>query len=136
MNDEATTAEIIKELMVLNNTSGVSSEQVLVWAKKVEAQRAQKEVLENIRDTKDFDSISRDKQRPDGNGQQREGVKEKKVKENCRYCGMTHIYTETMPSIWQNMQQMYKGKLLQSNIQKCIKAGTKTKVTHMEQRSP
>ena len=36
MNDEAITAEIIKELMVLKDTSEVSSEQVLVWAQRME----------------------------------------------------------------------------------------------------
>ena len=33
----------------------VSSEQVLVWAQMVEAQRSQKAALANIRDAKDFD---------------------------------------------------------------------------------
>ena len=49
------TAEIIKNLTVLKANSDESSEQVLVWVLRVEAQRAWKAVLENIRAKKNFD---------------------------------------------------------------------------------
>ena len=76
---------------MLKETREVSSEQVLVWAQRVEVQRAQKAVLENLRDAKDFDLVKRDRQRWGQNRQQREAVKEKKVIENSKYCGMTHL---------------------------------------------
>ena len=41
-----------------------------------------------------------------------------------------NIPTETMPSIWQNMQWMWKGKPLQSNMQK------HTKTERQGQKSP
>ena len=84
MNDEAITAEIIKELIVLKDTSEVSSEQVLTWTHTVKVKRALKAVLETIRDARDFDSIRRDRQRSgqNGNKQQREHVKDKKIIEN------------------------------------------------------
>ena len=50
--------------MVLKDTSEVSSEQGLDLAQRVQVQRAQKAVLENISDTKDFYSVSRNRQRP------------------------------------------------------------------------
>ena len=53
-------------------------------------QRSQKAVLENIRDEKDFDFITRNRELSGQNRQQIEGVKEKEVIENCKYCGMTH----------------------------------------------
>ena len=41
--DETIIAKIIKELPALKDTSEMSGEQVLMWAKKVEAQRVQME---------------------------------------------------------------------------------------------
>ena len=49
--------------MVLKDTSKVSSEQVLVGPHRVEAQRSQKAVLENIRNAKGFNLVRRDTQR-------------------------------------------------------------------------
>ena len=89
MKDEAITSKIITEVIVLKDTSKVSIEHVLVWAQRVEVQRTQKAVLENIRDTKDFNLIRSDRQRPDQNSQQRHIVKQKII-ENYRYSGMTH----------------------------------------------
>ena len=63
MISEAITAEIIKELMTLKDTSEVSNEQVLVLTKGLEVQMAQKAVLESIRDAKDFDFMERDRQK-------------------------------------------------------------------------
>ena len=40
LNVETIIAEIIKELTTLSDTSEVASEQVLMWAQRVEAQRA------------------------------------------------------------------------------------------------
>ena len=35
----------------------MTSEQVLVWAGRVEAQKAQSAILENLNETKDFDKM-------------------------------------------------------------------------------
>ena len=35
----------------------MKSEQVLAWARRVEAQKAQSAIIENINETKDFDKI-------------------------------------------------------------------------------
>ena len=43
LNDNDTLAEIIRELTKAEESIVVTSEQVLVWAKRVEAQRAQSE---------------------------------------------------------------------------------------------
>ena len=48
LNDETVITKIIKEPKALKNTSKASSEQVLLWAQRVEAERAQKVVLGNI----------------------------------------------------------------------------------------
>ena len=44
INDKALTSEIIKELTTIENISEVTSEQVLVWPRRVEAQRSQKAI--------------------------------------------------------------------------------------------
>ena len=49
LDDENMVEEIIRELKALKDTSEVSSEQILLWIQRVETQRAQKEVLDNIR---------------------------------------------------------------------------------------
>ena len=90
MNDECITVRIIKELMVLKDTSDVSSEQFLFLAQRTEIQGAKAVVLEKIKNAKGFDSIRRNRQEPGENRQQSEGIKEKKVMENSKYCGMSH----------------------------------------------
>ena len=64
LNDDTIIAKIIKELTALKDTSKVSSEEVLMWTLRVGVQRAQKTVLENIRDVKEFDTIRNDRQKP------------------------------------------------------------------------
>ena len=86
-NDKNITAEKIKELTALKDTSGVSSEQVLISAQRVEVQRLQKAVLDNIRD---FDLIRRNRKKT-GEIDSKETTKDKKWIENCSYCGTTHL---------------------------------------------
>ena len=77
---------IIRELTALKDTSWFSSNQVLLWARGLEAPRVQKEVLGNIRDAKEFASVSKDKQKHDNIRQSK-----KKMKENCKYCSEGHL---------------------------------------------
>ena len=60
LDDETIIVEIIKELTTLKDTSEASSEQVLMWIQKEEAQRAQNEVLDNIKDAVGFNSVRGD----------------------------------------------------------------------------
>ena len=71
LKDETTRAKIIKELTALQHPREVSSEQVLVWAQRVEAQKAQKVLVDKMRDTKEFDFIRRDRQNPGPKRQQK-----------------------------------------------------------------
>ena len=48
--------EILREPSELEDINDATSKQVLLWAQRVEAKRVQKEALDNIKDTKDFDS--------------------------------------------------------------------------------
>ena len=52
LDNEDIATKIIKELTGLRDTNEVTSEPVLSWTQRVEVKRAQKSVLENIRDAK------------------------------------------------------------------------------------
>ena len=57
LDDECMKSEILREVSAFENTEDATSEQVLLFAQKVEAQRAQKEALDNIKEAKDFGLI-------------------------------------------------------------------------------
>ena len=48
--DENRIEEIIRQLTALNDICEVSSKQVLLWVQKVQMQRAQKHVMDTIKD--------------------------------------------------------------------------------------
>ena len=64
LDDETIVAERIKQLMALKDTGKMSSEQVLMWAQRVEIEtnRVYKGILDNIKDTKE-DQLRRDRQK-------------------------------------------------------------------------
>ena len=49
--------EIVRELMVKNNSEQINSEDVLLWARGVEAQRAQAATLNDITEVQKFDKV-------------------------------------------------------------------------------
>ena len=49
--------EIIRELTTRNNHEQVTSEGMLIWARKIEAQRAQAAILNNITESHQFDKV-------------------------------------------------------------------------------
>ena len=48
LNDKCMLDEIIRELTAKNNNEQVTSEDMLVWAKRIEVQRAQAAILNSI----------------------------------------------------------------------------------------
>ena len=57
LNDNDMPAEIISELTKAEESTAVISEQVLIWAKRVKAQRAQSAIVNSLSKTKEFDKI-------------------------------------------------------------------------------
>ena len=51
------TAEKIKELTVIKDTSKITSKQVLFWPKRIEVPWSQKTMLKSLQETKYFDMI-------------------------------------------------------------------------------
>ena len=60
-NDQAMTAEIMKELTIIKEHSKIITEQILSWVKRIEVQHSQKSMLENSKETKDFKIIRKSK---------------------------------------------------------------------------
>ena len=57
LNDECMLDEIIRELTAKNNDEQVTTEGVLIWARRIEAQRAQATILNNITESCQFDKV-------------------------------------------------------------------------------
>ena len=57
LNDSDMIKEIIKELTKIEENNKMASEKVLVWARRVETQKAQSAILINLNEPKDFDKI-------------------------------------------------------------------------------
>ena len=80
-------AEIIKELTAWKDTSEANSKQVLMQAQRVETNRAQKEMLDNSRDTKVFHSVRRVRQKDGNTKQQKDDGNGKRIVQNFKYHG-------------------------------------------------
>ena len=50
-------SEIIREVLALENIDEATNESVLLWAQRVDAKKAQREVFDIIKEAKDFDSM-------------------------------------------------------------------------------
>ena len=59
------TLEIVIEMTGIKDTSDFISEQVLSWAKRIEAQQSQKVVIESLREMESFHMIWKSKPRTD-----------------------------------------------------------------------
>ena len=60
LNDESMLDEIIRELTSRNGNVQTTSEDVLVWTKRVEAQRVQASMLNDITETKAFNKVKKE----------------------------------------------------------------------------
>ena len=65
LDDEGMISEILREVSALENINDTTSKWVPLWAQRVEAQRAQKNALDNIKEAQDFNSFGQNTQRHD-----------------------------------------------------------------------
>ena len=89
LNDKSMLDKIIRELTSRNSNMQTTSEDVLVWAKRVEAQRVQASLLNDITETKAFNKVN--KETESKNAQGREVHIATHQRQPCRYCGGSHI---------------------------------------------
>ena len=81
--------ETIKELMTVRGNDQITSGNVLVWMKRVNAQRAQAAVMSTITESKEFDKIK--VSIPVWTSNPRMSIKHNTLSQpTCRYCGSTH----------------------------------------------
>ena len=98
--------------MKVDNT--INSVTVLVWAKRVEVQRAQAAVMSIITETKEFDRIEVSK-RSHKDAPKKTTQARVAMRQLCGYCGSR--YPKTMPSIWENMYRMKENLPVQGSMQ-------------------
>ena len=65
LDDEGIIGEIFMQLTSLKDITEITSDQIIMQAQIVVAWRVQKEMLDNMRQSKSFDSIRQNKQRQD-----------------------------------------------------------------------
>ena len=58
LNDKCMLDEIIRELTTENNNEQVTNKGVLIWVKRIEAQRAHTAILNNITESCQFDKVT------------------------------------------------------------------------------
>ena len=80
--------EIVRELMVKNNSKQTNIEDVLLWAKQTEAQRAQAAILNDITEAQKFDKVKL-VQKPKGR-QEVETTRHTYQRHPCKSCGGNH----------------------------------------------
>ena len=90
------TAEIVKELTTMMQTSNIMGEQVLSGAKKVEVQRAQIAMLTSIQENKRFDTIRCMKPHFESKGSS----------QTIKSVLWNNTQTENMASLWEEMHGM------------------------------
>ena len=88
LNDRCMLEEIIKELAATNTDDQITSEGMLAWAKRVEAQRAQAAVLKTITESRQFNKVQIVKKEKEDNTRHPLGPATQQ--HPCRFCGRLH----------------------------------------------
>ena len=90
LNSNDMLAGIISELTKVEDSAYITSEQVLGWAKRVEAQGAQSAIMDSLTKTKEFDKVKKAKGEPIHNGRNVQTCVKAPIKKTCSYCGSSH----------------------------------------------
>ena len=80
--------KVIRELTAKNSSEQTTSEDVLLWARRIEAQRAQAAILSDITKAQKFDKVKVVQKLQ--NRQEIEGACQTYYKWPCKYCGGSH----------------------------------------------
>ena len=79
--------EVVRELMAKNSSKQTNSEDVLLWARQIEAQREQAARLSDITEAQKFDKV-KVVQKP--KNRREIGTSQAYQKHPCKYCGGSH----------------------------------------------
>ena len=99
-------AAIIRDLIKSNENTMMPREWALVWAKRIEAQRAQLAVINGLSEVKNFDIIW---QKDDGKHIETKLAKPLKMPtgRRCKYCGISHKPRQC-PAYGKKCERCYK----------------------------
>ena len=90
LNDTNMLAEIIKELTEIQENTEIISENMLCWAKRMEAQRAQSAIMNSLTEAKEFDKLKIVKNTYKDIPRRSSAQIKMPTKQTCRYCGSIH----------------------------------------------
>ena len=88
LNDKVMLDEIIRELTSKTSSQQMTGKDVLAWVKRVEVQRAQASILNDITETKTFDKVKKEPESKNTWG--REANIATHQRQPCRYWGGSH----------------------------------------------
>ena len=97
--------KIIRELTSKTSSQQITSNDLLAWVKRVEVQRVQASILNDITETKTFDKVKKEpdlKKIPGEEMQMLQHTRDGHAGTVGKSC------TQTMPSIWENMHCMWQ----------------------------
>ena len=88
LNDKIMLDEIIRELTSRAGNVQMTSDDVLMWVKRVKAQRVQASVLNDITETRAFYKVKRETEPKNTWGRELQGATHQR--QPCRHCGGSH----------------------------------------------
>ena len=83
--------EVIRELTTKSSSDQMTSEDMLIWAKRVEAQRTQAAIVSDITDSQRFDQVKVVKQHT-----MQRVTHRASPHQPCRYCGSVHALRQCL----------------------------------------
>ena len=106
--------EIIRELKSRTSNVQTTSKDVLVWANRVEAQRVQASVLNDITETRAFNKVKNRDRAKEYLGKRSTHCNTPKMAMQILW---EKSHTKTMPNIWENVCSMQQDGALQEGVQ-------------------
>ena len=107
---------ICSELKAMKNLRKVTSDQVLMWARQVEAWRTKTGVRSKLEGNEQVDTTQPEK--------------EKSQTSICRYCGSTHP-PKKISSIWKEMWEVCQDEPLECIMQICETQSSQARQIHL-----
>ena len=118
LNDKIMLDEIIRELTSRTGNVQMTSKDVLVWAKRVKAQRMQAAVLNDLTEIRAFDKIRKETEPKNIHGREVQVATPKMAMQIL----WQNPCTKTMPSLWENVCSMWQDGALQEGVQELKKS--------------
>ena len=87
LNDKTMLDKVIRDLTTKNINEQLTSEDVLIWAKRVEVQRVQVAILSDITKSQKFDKVKVVK---------KQAMHPASPNQPCRYCGSSHAWRQCL----------------------------------------